>query len=128
MDSKIQLPAGFSPEERAERARNNFLEGYNCCQAVLLAFSDLLESQASPQLLTTLGSGFGGGMARMREVCGSFSGAVMMAGFISPADDPSVKAARTANYAMVQKMAEQFKELNGRTARPNITGNAPVRR
>lgn len=113
MDSKIQLPAGFSPEERAERARNNFLEGYNCCQAVLLAFSDLLESQASPQLFATLGSGFGGGMARMREVCGSFSGAVMMAGFISPADDPSVKAARTANYAMVQKMAEQFKELNG---------------
>ena len=90
-----------------------FSKDTTAAKAVLLAFSDLLESQASAQLLATLGSGFGGGMARMREVCGSFSGAVMMAGFISPADDPSVKAARTANYAMVQKMAEQFKELNG---------------
>lgn len=113
MDFKIQLPADFSPEERAERARNNFLNGYNCCQSVLLAFSDLLESQVSAELLSVIGSGFGGGMARLREVCGSFSGAVAMAGFISPADDPSVKEARTANYALVQKMAAEFKELNG---------------
>ncbi len=84
MDFKIQLPADFSPEERAERARNNFLNGYNCCQSVLLAFSDLLESQVSAELLSVIGSGFGGGMARLREVCGSFSGAVAMAGFISP--------------------------------------------
>lgn len=113
MDFKIQLPADFSPEARAERARNNFLNGYNCCQAVLLAFSDLLDGQASPELLAVIGSGFGGGMARLREVCGSFSGAVAMAGFMSPADDPSVKSARTANYALVQKMAAEFKELNG---------------
>ena len=113
MDFKIQLPADFSPEARAERARNNFLNGYNCCQAVLLAFSDLLDGKASPELLAVIGSGFGGGMARLREVCGSFSGAVAMAGFMSPADDPSVKSARTANYALVQKMASEFKELNG---------------
>ena len=48
MNFKIQLPADFSPEARAERARNNFLNGYNCCQAVLLAFADLLDGQASP--------------------------------------------------------------------------------
>ena len=113
MDFKIQLPADFSPEARAERARNNFLNGYNCCQAVLLAFADLLDGQASPELLAVIGSGFGGGMARLREVCGSFSGAVAMAGFMSPADDPSIKTARTANYALVQKMAAEFKELNG---------------
>ena len=113
MDFKIQLPADFSPEARAERARNNFMNGYNCCQAVLLAFSDLLDGQASPELLAVIGSGFGGGMARLREVCGSFSGAVAMAGFMSPADDPSIKTARTANYALVQKMAAEFKELNG---------------
>ena len=113
MDFKIQLPADFSPEARAERARNNFMNGYNCCQAVLLAFADLLDGQASPELLAVIGSGFGGGMARLREVCGSFSGAVAMAGFMSPADDPSIKTARTANYALVQKMAAEFKELNG---------------
>ena len=52
-------------------------------------------------------------MARMREVCGSFSGAVMMAGFISPASDPSVKESRRDNYALVQKFAEEFRRLNG---------------
>ncbi len=113
MKNKIVLPSDFSPEERAERAKNNFLNGYNCCQAVLLAFSDLLEDQTSAEVLAIIGSGFGGGMARMREVCGSFSGAVAMAGFMSPASDPSVKSDRTANYALVQKMAEEFKELNG---------------
>ena len=90
-----------------------FRQGYNCCQAVILTFSDILSPDVTPELLVTIGSGFGGGMARMREVCGSFSGAVMMAGFISPASDPSVKESRRDNYALVQKFAEEFKALNG---------------
>lgn len=90
-----------------------FRQGYNCCQAVILTFSDILSPDVTPELLATIGSGFGGGMARMREVCGSFSGAVMMAGFISPASDPSVKESRRDNYALVQKFAEEFKALNG---------------
>lgn len=112
-DAKIQLPRDFSPEERAARARDNFLDGYNCCQAVLLAFSDLLEGQIEPEMLALIGSGFGGGMARMREVCGSFSGAVILAGFMSPAGDPADKNARPANYALVQQLAAEFKALNG---------------
>ena len=69
----LRLPDHFDPEERGARAREYFLEGYNCCQAVLLAFSDVLEDngQASEELLKTIGSGFGGGFARLREVCGS---------------------------------------------------------
>lgn len=92
-----------------------FRQGYNCCQAVVLSFKDILETNnlASEEVLKVIGSGFGGGMARMREVCGSFSGAVMMAGFISPASDPEVKSDRTANYALVQNMAEEFRQLNG---------------
>ncbi len=109
----IALPSDFSPEERRERAMSLFREGYNCCQAVLLAFSDVLEPQIGAKVLATVGSGFGGGMARMREVCGSFSGAAMMAGFLSPADDPSRKDERRANYALVQSFAEEFKRRNG---------------
>ncbi len=109
----IAVPSDFNPQERRERAMSLFREGYNCCQAVLLAFSDVLEPQAGAKLLATIGSGLGGGMARMREVCGSFSAAAMMAGFISPADDPSVKDARRANYALVQSFAEEFKRRNG---------------
>lgn len=107
------IPSDFSPEERKDRAMSLFRQGYNCCQSVILAFSDLLSDDITAEQLAVLGSGFGGGMARMREVCGSFSGAVMMAGFISPASDPSVKESRRDNYALVQKFAEEFRRLNG---------------
>ncbi len=111
----LVLPDAFSPEERGERAANLFRQGYNCCQAVMLAFADVLEANnlVSKGLLATIGSGFGGGMARMREVCGSFSAMVMMAGFISPADNPSVMESRKENYALVQSFAEGFKACNG---------------
>lgn len=108
------LPENFDIAERGNRARNFFMEGYNCCQAVLLAFADILEDNnlASQALLKTIGSGFGGGFARMRQVCGSFSGCTVMAGFILPADTPDL-ARRKANYALVQEMAEEFKARNG---------------
>ena len=108
------LPDSFDPAERGERARAYFLEGYNCCQAVLMAFSDVLEANglSDADTLKTVGSGFGGGFARMREVCGSFSGCTILAGFISPATTPGLEA-RTANYALVQEMARAFRERNG---------------
>ena len=110
----MKLPEQFDPAERGERARNYFLEGYNCCQAVLLAFADVLEANgaASAELLQIVASGFGGGFARLREVCGSFSACTMLAGFLRPAG-PSDMAARTANYALVQEMAADFRERNG---------------
>ena len=101
----------LSPTSRQQSATDNFHQGYNCCQAVLLAFSDILK--VDPETLKNIASGFGGGMGRLREVCGAFSAMVMMAGFISPAADPSVKEDRTKNYALVQQFAEKFKELNG---------------
>ena len=110
----MRLPDTFDPAERGERARNFFLEGYNCCQAVLLAFADILESNglADAGLLKQIGSGFGGGFARMREVCGSFSGCTMLAGFIRPAAETGLEV-RKANYALVQEMAESFRARNG---------------
>lgn len=110
----IRLPDTFDPAERGERARSYFLEGYNCCQAVLLAFADILESNglADTQLLKAIGSGFGGGFARMREVCGSFSASTMLSGFIRPAPETGMEVRKT-NYALVQKMAGAFRERNG---------------
>ena len=108
------LPDNFDAAERGARARSFFMDGYNCCQAVLMAFADVLEANnlASEDLLKTIGSGFGGGFARMRQVCGSFSACTVMAGFILPATDPGLEL-RKANYALVQEMAEEFKALNG---------------
>ena len=108
------LPDHFDPEERGARARDYFLQGFNCCQAVLLAFSDVLQANrlAGEPLLKIIGSGFGGGFARMREVCGSFTACTMLAGFLLPADEKDMQT-RKANYALVQEMADAFRERNG---------------
>lgn len=110
----LTLPEDFDPQDRAEKAMSFFREGYNCNQSVMLAFADVLEANgaANAGLLKTIGSGFGGGMGRLREVCGSFSACVMMAGFISPADGPAMDR-RKANYALVQEFAESFRNANG---------------
>ena len=112
---KLKLPENFSPEERGQMAEDYFRKGYNCCQAVILSFSDIIEANAGTdsRFLASIGSGFGGGMGRMREVCGGFSGMVMAAGLILPADNPSDMQARTANYSLVQEFAAEFKEKNG---------------
>lgn len=101
----------IDPQARAERAADLFLQGYNCCQSVVLAFADLLP--LGELELKSLASGFGGGFGRMREVCGCVSGMTLLAGFISPADDPTDIPARTANYALVQKFAAAFRTSQG---------------
>ncbi len=111
----IKLPVDFNVAERKAQATALFKEGYNCCQAVVLSFADVLEANqlSNKELLTTIASGFGGGMGRLREVCGAFSGTVMMASFICPAVDRTDKKAKMANYALVQEFAAKFRECNG---------------
>ena len=89
-------------------AEANFKEGYNCSQAVFAAFSE--EVGLPRQTALQLASGFGGGIGRMREVCGAFSGAVMALGALYGSDDPAHK---TAVYAMVQELAAKFKAETG---------------
>ena len=115
----------FDLEERVAKARRLFKEeGYNCCQAVVLAYNDLFG--IDDRTAASLASGFGGGMGRMREVCGSVSGMVMLAGLISPADDPSAKEERTRNYALVQKAAGEFKAMNGSIVCKELLGLVPM--
>ena len=66
--------------ERAEKAAKLFLEGYNCAQAVFVAYSDL--TGLTPEYAARLASSFGGGMGRLREVCGAVSGMFMVAGVL----------------------------------------------
>ena len=99
-------------EKRVEKAKRLFKEdGYNCCQAVVLAYNDIFG--IDDNTAAALSSGFGGGMGRMREVCGSVSGMILLAGLLKPACDPSDKVARTGNYALVQEVAGEFKSMNG---------------
>ena len=112
-------------EERVAKARKLFREGgYNCCQAVVLAYNDIFG--IDDDTAAALSSGFGGGMGRMREVCGSVSGMVLLAGLLKPATDPSDKEARTGNYALVQEVAAEFKALNGSIVCRELLGLSPM--
>ncbi|MFI3289346.1 MAG: C-GCAxxG-C-C family protein [Rikenellaceae bacterium] len=97
-------------EERVERARTNFTSGYNCSQSVAMAFADLFE--VDERMIATISASFGGGMGRLREVCGAVSGMSIIAGFLSPAFDPNDRVAKSANYALVQQFAEAFRAEN----------------
>ncbi|MGN1210483.1 MAG: C-GCAxxG-C-C family protein [Candidatus Cryptobacteroides sp.] len=96
---------------RAAKAKEYFKNGYNCCQAVALAFKDIIG--LDEKSIATLSSGFGGGFGRMREVCGAVSGMTMVAGALKPATDTSNKAAKAENYALVQEFAESYRKENG---------------
>lgn len=98
-------------QEREQKAGELFKAGYNCCQAVAMTFADVLG--LSEDEVARLSSGFGGGMGRMREVCGTVSAMTMVASAMIPATDVNDKEAKTANYALVQEIADEFKKLNG---------------
>lgn len=119
----MTIPENFDIEERARKAKQNFLDGYNCCQSVMLAFSDVFE--ADELTLSTIASGFGGGLARMREVCGTVSAIGMAAGFISPAVHPKNMEERTASYALVQELAGEFRKENGSIICAELLGLRP---
>ena len=101
----------FDIEERVNQAVAYFKEGYNCSQSVFLAYADLFDIEF--EFAKKMSVSFGGGLGRMREVCGTVSGMSMLAGFKYPVEDPKDQQARTRNYAMVQKMAGIFKEKYG---------------
>ena len=97
--------------ERVETARNYFLEGYNCAQSIALAYHDVMG--IDKELSATMSAPFGGGMGRLREVCGTVSGMFMVAGFIAPNAQPNDTANKKSCYALVQSLAERFREENG---------------
>ena len=98
-------------EQRVTKAKELFLSGYNCCQSVVLAFEDITKLEQTTA--ATISAPFGGGMGRLREVCGAVSGMTMIAGFLSPCPSNSDIAAKKANYALVQRFAEAFRAQNG---------------
>lgn len=94
-------------------AKEYFLKGYNCSQAVLLAFSDL--TGLDEKVAVKLASSFGGGMGRMREVCGTVSGMFMVLGLLYGYDaaSPNADEEKKVHYARVQELARRFREEMG---------------
>ena len=108
---------------RGEKAAELFLEGYNCAQAVAMAFCDV--TGLEPKFTAKLASSFGGGMGRMREVCGAVSGMLMVAGLLYGYDGPDEGEAKMAHYQLVQDLAAQFREKAGSIVCREILKNPP---
>lgn len=96
--------------EKGEKARALFLSGYNCAQAVAGAFSEEMGLPSEAVLRMTMP--FGGGMGRLREVCGAFSGIVFVVGQLWGDAEPQ-SPNKAAVYAVVQSMSDNFKAEMG---------------
>ena len=98
-------------EKRTIQAVTFFEEGFNCSQAVFMAYSDLYGIE--PEMAAKLATSFGGGMGRLREVCGAVSGMFLLLGLHYPFTDTKDKAAKNINYKAVQRTANEFKSVMG---------------
>ncbi len=98
-------------EERVLKARELFLQGYNCSQSVFCAYADMYGMQED--LALQVSASFGGGIGRMRETCGAACGMFMLAGMETGQTQPGDDAAKQQNYRLVQELAEKFKAMNG---------------
>ena len=98
-------------ESRVSAAITFFEQGYNCSQAVFMAYAD--KYQIDRETAAKLATSFGGGMGRLREVCGAVSGMFFVLGLHYPFTQPTDKVAKDANYKAVQRTAAEFKSVMG---------------
>ncbi len=105
------------------QAAQLFLDGYNCAQAITVAFSDV--TGLDKDFSARMASSFGGGMGRMREVCGAVSGMLMVAGLLYGYDESSGESAKKEHYSLVQDLAGQFRDEVGSIVCREILKNPP---
>lgn len=91
---------------KSEIARRYFESGYNCCQSLVLAFAP--EMGLTEDTVALLTAGLGGGVGRLREICGAVSGSAIVLGMLRGSKDPLDQAAKSALYADIQRLAKEF--------------------
>lgn len=111
-------------EVRVEKAKTLFKQGFNCSQSVFAACADLygIEDEA---LALRLSASFGGGIGRMRQTCGAACGMFMLAGLENGSAVVGDAEGKMQNYALVQNLAEKFKQENGSLICAELLGIAP---
>ena len=109
--------------EHKMKAAELFLNGYNCAQAVAVAFCDVtgLDEKTTAKMV----SGFGGGFGRLREVCGAVSGMVFVLGYLYGYDAADNDEIKMQLYTQVQELAASFRETNGSIVCREILKNPP---
>lgn len=112
-------------EKRVERAVQLFKKGFNCAQSVTAAFADIYGYTEEQAL--KMSAGFGGGIGRMRQTCGAFCGATILAGLDCGVTDGADRQGKSDNYKVVQDMADKFKTENGSLICADLLGlNGPI--
>ena len=111
-------------ESRAQRAVDLFKQGFNCSQAVFASCADIY-GITDEKLALRLSASFGGGMGRMRLVCGAASGMFMLAGLHNGSATPHDNEGKMANYAFVQQLAGEFKAKYGSLICAELLGLVP---
>ncbi len=96
---------------KMDQAQLYFRDGYNCCQSVLLSFTE--EMGLSKAQAARLGSSFGGGIARLRAICGAVSAMAMVIGLHEGYESPTDADAKAAQYELVRELVAQFQAENG---------------
>jgi len=96
---------------KQHEAEELFAGGCNCAQAVLVAFGD--DCKLDRETAMRLGSSLGGGMGRLREVCGAVSGMFLVAGLLYGESNTGDKAKKDAHYRLIQELAAEFKAEHG---------------
>ena len=107
-------------DERVARAVDNFMAGYGCCQSVVAAFADLYGLDEN--MAKRIAAGFGGGVGRLRMMCGAVSGIVMLVGLDCGQTEGSDNAGKSACYKVVQELLAQSKQANGSLICAEILG------
>ena len=115
---KIPLTPEF--EARVQRAVDNFMQGYGCCQSVVAAFADLYNLDDT--MAKRIAAGFGGGVGRMRMMCGAVSGIVILAGLDRGQIDGADREGKSMCYKVVQKLLDEFKVQNGSVVCAELLG------
>ena len=96
---------------RKEKARQLFLEGFNCSQSVAAAYADAFG--IDPETILRLSASFGAGIGRMRKTCGAVSGMFIIAGLETGSVIGNDREGKQHNYEVVRSMADRFREKNG---------------
>lgn len=107
-------------EDRIQRAVENFMKGYGCAQSVVTAFADLYGLDDT--MAKRIAAGFGGGVGRMRMICGAVSGLVMLAGLDCGQTEGSDREGKAYCYKVVQELLETFKQRNGSVVCAELLG------
>lgn len=120
MNTTKIIPTDEELDMRVTRAVENFMAGYGCCQSVVAAFADLYGLDDT--LAKKIAAGFGGGVGRLRMMCGAVSGIVMLVGLDCGQSEGSDREGKSACYKVVQQLLAQSETENGSLICAEILG------